>query len=216
MARSQIFPDDTLTRSQIFFSSERQRDPLAIDLGAASRPHKIMYTVDYVWEQDTSSPSFQSFPPEVMEILTASSPFFCDKIGLLPVQSAWSDLPTCGAASGISESSSVYACIQHWLAKLATLVCISCQLIFASRGVLPMSRKVVFSPSKFVKATNTTNPIVYSDMSHGQLVLFVHTLSSTEESRAGHRVGFFLSETRLAAYDFTEGKTTSYVMLTPA
>lgn len=79
-----------------------------------------------------------------------------------------------------------------------------------------MSRRVVFSPSNFVKTVNVKDPLVYSDMTYDQLVLFTHTLASTEESRAGHRVGFYLSETKFAAYDFTEGKTISYVTLTPA
>lgn len=68
-----------------------------------------------------------------------------------------------------------------------------------------MARRMVFSPSNFVETVNTSSPVVYSDMAHKQLLLFKHKLPSSAESRAGHVVGFYLSETRLVAYDFTDG-----------
>ena len=79
-----------------------------------------------------------------------------------------------------------------------------------------MSRKIVYSPSKVVLSREANgNAEVWSDMANKQLLLFRHKLPSSAESRAGHIVGFYLSETRLVAYDFTEGRGISQAILTP-
>lgn len=79
-----------------------------------------------------------------------------------------------------------------------------------------MSRRIVFSSSKTVLSrTVDADAEVWSDMAHKQLLLFRHVLPSSAPSRAGHVVGFYLSETRLVAYDFTDGNGIGAVALSP-
>lgn len=77
-----------------------------------------------------------------------------------------------------------------------------------------MSRKIVYSPGNVVLSrVADAEAKVWSDMTHKQLLLFRHKLPSSAESRAGHVVGFYLSETRLTVYDFTDAKAIAYVDL---
>lgn len=84
MARLQIFPDDVLTRSQVCFSSERQRDVLMVDLGALSHPRQITGTVDYMREQDATSPSFCQLPDSVKQTLEQAIPWFAMRYVMYP------------------------------------------------------------------------------------------------------------------------------------
>lgn len=79
-----------------------------------------------------------------------------------------------------------------------------------------MSRKIVYSSSKAVLSRAAdANAEVWSDMTYKQLLLFRHKLPSSAESRAGHAVGFYLSEARLTVYDFTDAEAIAYVDLKP-
>lgn len=82
------------------------------------------YLFSGIWQLSARSAGYSG---EIFSVL-------CNEAGLLPVQSARSNLSACGVASGISEPSRVHVCIRQCLARLATLVCISCRLILASRG----------------------------------------------------------------------------------